>query len=233
MTTPSAIRNRPGRLATAIAVVATVWVGLTATAGAHVGITSATTSPDGATTIDFGFDHGCGSSATIALEMQLPAGATLVSANLIEGWSLTGSGPVVRAEGTPVPDGVPGGFALVVTGYDTSVDHIVPTVQLCEQGEQAWIDPDQASPNAAPLLTATTPGVPPTAPPQVDPVPISAEATDAGVPANDVAVTTSYVAESSHSHVPWAAIIAGVAGVAVVAAAVVVVLSRSRRNVSA
>ena len=226
MTTPSTTRDRLGRLAVAAAVVATSWMATTAVAGAHVGITSAATAPDGATTIDFGFDHGCGSSATGAIEMQLPAGATLVSANLIEGWSLTGTGPVVRIEGTPVPDGVPGGFALVVTGHDTSVDHLVPTVQFCEQGEQAWIDPDQSSPNAAPLLTATT-AEPPATGPVAAPEPISA-VVDAG--GTDVAVTTDYVAESSHSHVPWAAIIAGVAGVAVVAGAVVVVLSRSRRS---
>jgi uncharacterized protein YcnI len=157
------ITGRVSRGFATLVVAAVALIMVAAPASAHVGIASASTT-DAVTTINFSFDHGCGSSPTVALEMQLPEGAQVVSTELMEGWVFDGtsgdgastSQQVARISGPAIPDGQLATFSIVARGYDTSVDHLVPTVQVCEQGQEAWIDPDQASAQAAPLLTATT-----------------------------------------------------------------------------
>lgn len=197
---------------------------LSTPASAHVGIASASTT-DAITTINFSFDHGCGSSPTIALEMQLPAAAEVVSTELMSGWvfdGTTGDGAstsqqVARISGPPIPDGQLATFSVVARGYDTSVDHLVPTVQLCEQGEEAWIDPDQASPQSAPFLAATTaeppapPAPEPTLAPTADPLPVAeppepVTAADIAEADRDAVVD----AEAEASGAPWVVIVAAV-----------------------
>jgi len=217
-------------------------------ASAHVGIASASTT-DAVTTINFAFDHGCGSSPTVALEMQLPEAAQVVSTELMAGWVFDGtsgdgasnSRQVARISGPAIPDGQLATFAIVARGYDTSVDHLVPTVQVCEQGQEAWIDPDQASAQAAPLLTATTTEPPAdlndeattastvapgagsgTADPQAP-----AEVTSTADPEADNAALATDEATSSALGI----VIAATIGLAVVAGIVMVV--RSRRNTAA
>jgi len=243
-TTSSGLRTMlPGGIA-ALVLAAVALILVAAPASAHVGIASASTT-DAVTTINFSFDHGCGSSPTIALEMQLPAAAEVVSTELMSGWvfdGTTGDGAstsqqVARISGPPIPDGQFASFTVVARGYDTSVDHLVPTVQLCEQGEEAWIDPDQASPQSAPFLAATTaePPAPPTPEPTLapaaDPLPVAeppepVTAADEADADRDAAVG----AEAEASGAPWVAIIAGVIGGAATVAVVQVV--RSRRKAS-
>jgi len=157
------IAGKVSRGFAALVVAAAAMIMVAAPASAHVGIASASTT-DAVTTINFSFDHGCGSSPTVALEMQLPEAAQVVSTELMAGWVFDGtsgdgastSRQVARISGPAIPDGQFASFTVVARGYDTSVDHLVPTVQLCEQGQEAWIDPDQASPQSAPFLAATT-----------------------------------------------------------------------------
>jgi periplasmic copper chaperone A len=221
-------------------------------AGAHVGIVTASTSAasttDSVTTVTFAFDHGCGSSPTMALDLQLPAGAVVATPvpttdGLMDGWvleSAQGDGAstsrqVVRLAGPPIPDGQASTFTVQIKGYDTSVDHLVPTVQVCSQGEEAWIDPDQASANAAPFLVATTAAPPPglTDDTTVDGATPVAPTTDtqtpsrvsAGADADETIINTDEV--SSSSSPLWIIIIVAIA-LAVVAGGVMLV--RSRRN---
>lgn len=231
----------PGGIAALVLATVALLLGA-APASAHVGIASASTT-DAVTTINFSFDHGCGSSPTIALEMQLPAAAEVVSTELMSGWvfdGTTGDGAstsqqVARISGPPIPDGQFATFTVVARGYDTSVDHLVPTVQLCEQGEEAWIDPDQASPQSAPFLAATTaeppapPAPEPTLAPAADPLPVAEPpepltAADEADADRDAAAD----AEADASGAPWVAIIAGVIGGAATVA--VVQVARSRRK---
>lgn len=240
MSTPTASRCLRALAAAGLTTIAlVVWA---APASAHVGIASASTT-DAITTINFSFDHGCGSSPTIALEMQLPAAAEVVSTELMSGWvfdGTTGDGAstsqqVARISGPPIPDGQFASFTVVARGYDTSVDHLVPTVQLCEQGEEAWIDPDQASPQSAPFLAATTaeppapPAPEPTLAPAADPLPVAEPpepltAADEADADRDAAAD----AEADASGAPWVAIIAGVIGGAATVAVVQVVRSRRK-----
>lgn len=124
-------------------------------ASAHVGIMSATTT--GADTeVSFRFDHGCDGSPTTAMDIQLPADATTVASELPTGWTLTGGDGTATLSGPPIPDDGDITFTLTVTGHDTSVQHLVPVLQQCPDGELAWIDTDGASAYPAPVLTATT-----------------------------------------------------------------------------
>jgi uncharacterized protein YcnI len=244
------IAGKVSRGVAAVLVAAVALILVAAPANAHVGIASASTT-DAVTTINFSFDHGCGSSPTIALEMQLPTAAQVVSTELMEGWvfdGTTGDGAstsqqVARISGPPIPDGQFASFTVVARGYDTSVDHLVPTVQLCEQGQEAWIDPDQASPQSAPFLAATTAEPPAdlndettttstvapgagsgTADPQAP-----AEVTSTADPEADNAALATDEADATSSTL--GIIIAAAIAVAVVAGIVMVV--RSRRNTAA
>lgn len=217
---------------------------LSTPASAHVGIASASTT-DAVTTINFAFDHGCGSSPTVALEMQLPAAAQVVSTELMAGWvfdGTTGDGAstsqqVARISGPAIPDGQLATFSVVARGYDTSVDHLVPTVQLCEQGQEAWIDPDQASPQSAPFLASTTAEPPapsdpePTLAPAADPLPV-AEPPEPMTAADEVEADRDavVVAEAEVSGAPWVVIIAAVVAGALALGYNLVV--RSRRKAS-
>ena len=201
-------------------------------AGAHVGIKEATTGADGRTTVTFGFDHGCDGAATDAMEIELPAGARVVSAELPSGWSLAGDAAsdgngsnVFAIAGTPIPDGTPGGFVVVIEGYDTSVEHLVPIVQRSGDATELWLDPDPDAANPAARLAATTATAPST----------TATTSDAGATdpvddpeatTNDIAVTSGFVAESSHGHTPWAAIIGGAVAVVVIAGGAIVLVRR-------
>lgn len=219
---------------------------LSTPASAHVGIASASTT-DAVTTINFAFDHGCGSSPTVALEIQLPAAAQVVSTELMAGWvfdGTTGDGAstsqqVARISGPAIPDGQFATFTVVARGYDTSVDHLVPTVQLCEQGQEAWIDPDQASPQSAPFLASTTaePPAPPAPEPAADSAPVTGSFDEAEPPepmtaADEVEADRDavVVAEAEVSGAPWVVIIAAVVAGALALGYNLVV--RSRRKAS-
>ena len=87
--------------------------------------------------------------------MQLPEAAQVVSTELMAGWvfdGTTGDGAstsqqVARISGPPIPDGQFASFSVVARGYDTSVDHLVPTVQVCEQGRRRGSTPTRPAPS--------------------------------------------------------------------------------------
>jgi uncharacterized protein YcnI len=225
--TPTLRRPRWRTPLVVVGLVVTFVVATSAPASAHVGISDATASGD-ATVVAFAFDHGCDGSATVGMDVQLPPGAVLSAASLPDGWSLAGSdasaagtsGTVVSVTGTPIPDGTAGGFALTITGYDSAIDHLVPILQKCEQGELAWVDEDQSAANPAPLLVATS-----STPTTAGVAPTGAQASST---TEAVAVTTDFVAESTHSGFPWVTVITGfIAGG--IAAYVAGVIMRRRR----
>jgi periplasmic copper chaperone A len=211
------------RCLVALGVAVACWAGAAVPAWAHVGITGAATVEE-VTTVDFAWDHGCGSQPTIALELRLPDGATVVASRLMPGWSATTEGSVMRLTGPEVPDGTPAMFALELTGHDTSVEHLVPTLQICPDGQEAWIDADPTASNSAPRMAATT-----------EEPPATTTTADTTPPEEDAAVVTATEDEATNATdaatdtgAPWAIIaLAVVAGVVV---AVVVAVGRARRT---
>jgi periplasmic copper chaperone A len=207
------------RLLVSVGFVAAVVLASATSAGAHVGITGATTTA-GITTVEFAWDHGCGSQPTTAIEMRLPPGATVESTTLLAGWEATIQGAEVRIAGPAVADGTSARFSLDLSGFDTSVEHLVPTLQICPDGEQAWIGADPEASDAAPRLSATTEAPPATS---------TTTAGDAASGDDDAEVTSANDVEATASpaSVPWVTIIVAIA--AAVVLAVVVLVARARR----
>lgn len=136
-------------------VAATALIALAVPAFAHVdaeGETAAT----GITTVTFTVEHGCGTSPTTSMKIELPAGTTEVKAQETAGFTaavtadtLTWSGGSLPAEGTFVAD-----MRVVGTAGDTI---FLPTIQGCSVGENDWIEKtdDPEADNAAPRFTLT------------------------------------------------------------------------------
>jgi len=146
--------TRP-KLVAAPLVAAIALIALAAPAFAHVDA-EATTATTGLTTVTFKVEHGCGTSPTTSMKIQLPAGTTDVKAQDADGFTaavasdtLTWSGGSLPAEGTFVAD-----MRVIGTAGDTI---FLPTVQGCVVGENDWIEKtdDPEADNAAPRFTLT------------------------------------------------------------------------------
>ena len=136
-------------------VAAAALIAMAVPAFAHVdaeGQTAAT----GMTTVTFTLEHGCGTSPTTSMKIQLPAGTTDVKAQETAGFTaavtadtLTWSGGSLPAEGTFVAD-----MRVIGNAGDTI---FLPTIQGCEVGENDWIEKtdDPEADNAAPRFTLT------------------------------------------------------------------------------
>jgi uncharacterized protein YcnI len=143
------------KLIAAPLVTAAALLALAVPAFAHVeaeGETAAT----GITTVTFTVEHGCGTSPTTSMKIQLPAGTTDVKAQDSAGFTssvvadtLTWSGGSLPAEGTFVAD-----MRVIGNAGDTV---FLPTVQGCTVGENDWIEKtdDPEADNAAPRFTLT------------------------------------------------------------------------------
>jgi uncharacterized protein YcnI len=141
------------KLIAAPIVAATALIALAGPAFAHVdaaGQTAAT----GITTVTFTVEHGCGTSPTTSMKIELPTGTTEVKAQETAGFTaaatadtLTWSGGSLPAEGTFVAD-----MRIVGTAGDTI---FLPTIQGCTVGENDWIEKtdDPEADNAAPRFT--------------------------------------------------------------------------------
>jgi periplasmic copper chaperone A len=129
-------------------------------AGAHVEADEPTVGPDGVTTIDFSFDHGCDGQPTTSLRVQIPDGVTEVVPEPKDGWEVRVSASEFGWTGGSIPDAEPATFraAMRVSG-EAGTTIYFPTLQGCPTAELAWIerpDPDGPEPeDVAPSVTLT------------------------------------------------------------------------------
>jgi uncharacterized protein YcnI len=144
------------RLLLAAALVLAV-VGLLASpAGAHVELEPGEAVAGSTETLTFSFHHGKDGSATTALEVQLPEGATVVE---IPTPPVSGFAGVhddvantVRWSGGSVPDGTEADVPVVVELPSTPGVSLFPTNQETEAGDLTWIS-EAAGETEAPRLT--------------------------------------------------------------------------------
>jgi uncharacterized protein YcnI len=145
-------------------------------APSHVEPQSSEAQAGARTTFSFVVEHGCDGSPTVGVAIQIPEGAFDVVPVAPEGWTgavEAATQPVVRFTGGPLPDDVEQAFGFeLVTPNRPGETILFPTVQTCEAGEIAWIDPADESeepaprvlltPNDQPILPTTTTSAPPT-----------------------------------------------------------------------
>jgi len=135
-------------------------IALAVPASAHVELEPGEAVAGTQTTLTFSFHHGKDGSATTALEVQLPEGASVVDVPAVSGFTGTvdEATRTVRWSGGTVADGTEAEFPLVVQLPSTPGPALFPTIQETEAGDLAWISPEEgegeeASP--APRLTLT------------------------------------------------------------------------------
>lgn len=130
-------------------------------ASAHVHAEPSSTEPGARADIAFAIGHGCDGSPTTAVEIEVPAEIAAVGLIANPGWDVAidtddGTRTVVFTADEPLPDGVRDTLELSATLPDDAPDGTVlafPTRQVCEVGESAWTDADQASDTPAPIVT--------------------------------------------------------------------------------
>ncbi|MCU0267272.1 MAG: YcnI family protein [Acidimicrobiales bacterium] len=133
-------------------------------AAAHVNA-SGDQQPDGVTSVTFSFSHGCAGSPTTALRIQLPDNATDAEPGAGEpGWTAEITDGVLTWSGGSIPDETKASFSAVLTLSGAAGDVVYfPTIQVCEQGQEDWIDrsDDPGADQAAPRITLTQTVEPP------------------------------------------------------------------------
>jgi uncharacterized protein YcnI len=220
-------------------------------ASAHVSVIPNTTAAGSYALLTFGVPHGCDGSSTTKVAIKIPEQITAVTPTVNPNWdvqkvmvplspAVTDShgnqvtervDQVVYTAKAPLPDGYRDAFVLSLKVPDVAGETLsFPTIQTCEVGETAWIEPtvegqdepDHPAPafevtaaaggddHGAAATTAAAAAISPAAAPTS-----SAE----------VAATASTSESSSTSWVAVAGLVAGVLGLVVGGVA----LARSRR----
>jgi uncharacterized protein YcnI len=132
---------------------------LALTAPAHVEPQVSEAPAGSRTTFSFVVEHGCDGSPTVEVAIQIPEGAFDVVPVEQAGWVGTveqGTQPVVRFAGGPLAADVEGTFGFeLVTPNLPGQTVLFPTVQTCEEGEIAWIDPAEVAEEPAPRVRLT------------------------------------------------------------------------------
>ncbi len=137
-------------LALAVPVAITVLAGA---ASAHVEPTSTTGESGRRADIGFVPTHGCGTAATIGVDIQLPDDVVDPIPAGPDGWNARIEGKVVTWDGGPLPDGDEATFSVNVLLPDApGVTLFFPTIQRCAGDEAlAWIQrPDDGTDQAFP-----------------------------------------------------------------------------------
>lgn len=156
------MRTRSKVRAVAVAAGATVVIGLSAgTASAHVGISEPEHVAGQYTLLTFGVPHGCDGSATTEVRIQIPEEIPQVTPTVNRGWDVTKVmveldepiegghgvtltervGEVVYTAHEPLPADLRDAFVLSLQAPDLPGETLYfPVVQICEEGEHAWVE---------------------------------------------------------------------------------------------
>lgn len=104
--------------------------------------------------------HGCeGASPTKRVVVNIPASFGSAKPQMIGGWKartiLNADGSrllVWKATGDMLPDDQFADFGISVKWPTTEGTVLIPTIQTCEVGKIAWIDPDHTAEHPAPSV---------------------------------------------------------------------------------
>jgi uncharacterized protein YcnI len=144
---PSPRRSRARRAALGAAAGLALAVGAPLAAAAHVHVDPGTVAAGSTETLTFTFSHGCDSSPTTALVIEVPDGVGNVTPVLQGGWTITREADaagiptrVTFTHDTPVDDHVKASVAMDVLFEESAADAALafPVTQLCVDGQTAW-----------------------------------------------------------------------------------------------
>jgi uncharacterized protein YcnI len=167
---------RPIRFVAALAGGAAVVVGASASAGAHVTVQPEVASAGSYTVLTFAVPHGCDTSSTTDVVIEIPEEILAVTPTVNPNWDVvklaadgsTADGApvaqVVYSARTPLPHDLRDTFELSVRLPDDAGQTLAfPVVQGCEEGEAAWVEVAAADADPhdleypAPLVEVTEP----------------------------------------------------------------------------
>lgn len=232
--------------ASVVAVAAAGFLALGATgAAAHVTVSADTTEAGSYAVLTLSVPHGCGTSATHTVSIQIPEELSSVTPTVNPGWELEkvmepldppvddGHGgqrtervaEIVYTTDNPLPSDYRDAFELSVKLPDTpGTDLVFPAVQLCEEGEAAWVELAAEGEDAdalempAPFITLTSADesdstATEASEPSDEPtdVPEAADAAPEAAPADEGAASASDDG-SGASPVTWIALVLGAGG---------------------
>ena len=123
---------------TTIATGAAVLAGV-ALAAAHIETNPPAVQAGTQATVGFVVEHGCGESNTTGMDIKLPAGITDATASK-PGWTVTVADGVVRFSGGDLDHDTEDTFDISFTAPTTTGFVSFPTVQICGDTEQPWLD---------------------------------------------------------------------------------------------
>jgi uncharacterized protein YcnI len=147
------------RLPAAAATATVAGLLIAAPAFAHIHADPAEVQGGTEATVGFTVEHGCKTSPTTELEIQMPDGFTAIKGIDVAGFTATVKGQVVTFAGGTLPDGTEQAFQVSFTAPDEPGEVPVKIIQTCEEGSTNWIEVQadgQAEPeHPAPVLTIT------------------------------------------------------------------------------
>lgn len=150
------------RAAVVVAGVGALTLGGALAASAHVSVIANTTAAGSYALLTFGVPHGCDGSSTTKVAIKIPEEINAVTPTVNPNWevekvmvplnpAITDShgnqitervDQVVYTAKTPLPDGYRDAFVLSLKVPDVAGETLsFPTIQTCEVGETAWIEP--------------------------------------------------------------------------------------------
>lgn len=92
--------------------------------------------------VGFVIEHGCETSPTTKVELQLPDGVTGISAEDQDGFAASVDGQVVTFDGGNLPDGTEHAFTVTFTAPTEAGTIDIPLIQTCVEGSSDWITPE-------------------------------------------------------------------------------------------
>lgn len=146
------------RAGVTVAAVLIALLAIAPAASAHIIADSVEPVGDGSVTITFVFNHSCPAAPTTGLQVQMPAGASALTAEGPPGWDAVISNNTAEMSGPPIATDVDVAFTVTarLTGQPGET-LLFPTDQTCSDGDVLrWTDPDEASDEPAPRIIATT-----------------------------------------------------------------------------
>ena len=130
--------SRRVMLATAVAAAAVVaWA---SPSFAHVDPDPPAVQAGTAVTVQFGVEHGCGTSPTTAVAFKVPTAITNAKGVDKVGWTTETVGGEIRFTGGRLDAATADHFDLTFTAPTAAGTVSIPVVQTCATGELAWID---------------------------------------------------------------------------------------------